>query len=76
MNSINDNKVQLNYGIHKGTLMSRDTNSREFESLDEAKKYLDEEERFIKGFGYMIWFAYIKMSDGKEYSIHPGNSYI
>lgn len=68
-------KFMLVHGIHKGTLMSRDTGQQEFDSMEACEEYLDQQEAFYRSIGYMIWFAYVIDPDGKRTSIHPGNSY-
>ena len=69
-------KNKLSWGIHRGTIMSRDVGDpKPCHSLDEAKKMaivIDEESRQT---GYMLWFASWYDENGKTHEAHPGNSY-
>ena len=71
-------KWELHYGIHRGTLMSRDTGVIERDTLEECRQYVAEEDQWLRSIGYMFWYAYAiePGSDGKkQITLHPGNSY-
>lgn len=66
---------RLSYGIHRGTLMSRDTGSKNFATLAECKADVAKMESDFRRMGYMIWFAEAHGPDGQKERVHAGNSY-
>ena len=61
-----NDKFILSIGCHRGTLTSRDSENRTFDTYDEAhKSYLDSKAGW-KRFGYVVWFAKITAPDGQE----------
>lgn len=68
----------LHYGIHRGTLTSRDSTlpTWEYGSVDECraalKRHMDD---FYTGIGCFIWFAYAIAPDGTKYRIARGADY-
>lgn len=68
------------YGIHRGTLTSRDsTDPREFETEEEARAY---GEQIAKSFnradgtdsiGCHLWFLKMYRPDGTTVALRPGN---
>lgn len=62
-----DKKYTLMHGIHRGTLMSRDTGRPEdFDTYEAAYKAYQEHRREYERIGYMIWFANITAPDGTK----------
>lgn len=59
---------RLHVGIHRGTLMSRDTDNPEggFESLEAAKKHYLEGKANWGAWGYQCWFAYAFPPNGTD----------
>lgn len=55
-----DNKWRVSYGIHHGTMMSRDSDDQYFDTEDEARDAL---RKILSSFnprdrfGYYLWFA-------------------
>ena len=68
-------KWQLSIGCHDGTLTGRDSELREFDSLEECKNNLKESERFWNSIGHFVWFATAYGPNGEELSLHPGTPY-
>jgi hypothetical protein len=61
-----DGKYILNYGIHRGTLMSRDLgDSFEFDTEEKAIQKAKELKKEYADMGYYIWFANIQKPDGQ-----------
>lgn len=66
----------LEFGIHQGTVISRDSDSiGGFESLQACIDELAKKERFFNSIGYVIWYANAVSPSGERQSIHKGNSY-
>jgi len=68
---------KLHYGIHRGTLMSRDVaNPIEVDSKESAKVKANELDEYFAKMGYKLWFAHYREIPGKDYvAVHEGNSY-
>ena len=68
---------KLHYGIHRGTLMSRDVGDiLDIVSEDAARKKAIELEEGYKKMGYMLWFAHYKDTPESEFvEVHEGHSY-
>ncbi len=62
-------KVKLNIGCHRGTLTSRDSEVREFDTEDEAMQSYRESRKFYHSIGYQVWFATITLPDGKNVTL-------
>ncbi len=61
-------KYVLKWGIWRYTLISRDTGEpQEFDTREEAIKYLESREKDFKNIGYAIWFANLYHGDEKEH---------
>lgn len=61
-------KWKLTWGIHRGTLMSRDTgNPKECDSLEDCKAEANRLAASFEeqGFGYRMWFATAHGPDGQ-----------
>ncbi len=66
----------LNYGIHNGTLMSRDSDtSHGYQSLEAVQAHYAESMRNVQGFGYMCWFAYAVPPEGDRIEIDTPRPY-
>jgi hypothetical protein len=72
---MSDKQWRLSIGIHKGTLMSRDTDNRTFNSLEECKRDVRQTEENMARIGYYIWFAKAYGPDGEEIKLHEGTPY-
>lgn len=68
-------KWKLSIGCHKGTLMSRDSDQVELDSLEACEEYVKESEKFWQQIGYFVWFANAFAPDGTKHQLHPGTSY-
>ncbi len=72
----NANGWRLFHGIHRGTITSRDTRSKDgLASLEECKQELAKHEAFYRSIGYVIWFATAYSPEGVAHKIHPGNAH-
>lgn len=57
----------LNIGCIQGDrLTSRDSETRTFDTYEEAIENIVQSERFWKSIGYSVWFAVVTDKDGKE----------
>lgn len=55
----------LTIGIHAGTLISRNIgNPRTFATKEEAMKVYQDDKKWYRRMGYMIWFANLTDPDG------------
>jgi hypothetical protein len=70
-----DRKWRLNMGCHRGTLMSRDSNTEEYDSLEACKSAVASAEKFWASIGYFVWFANAYGPDGEQVQLHVGTSY-
>ena len=61
-----DKKFVLQIGCHRGTLVSRDNEAREFDTYEEAYVSYLESKAAWKRIGYMVWFADIVAPDGAK----------
>jgi hypothetical protein len=60
-------KWRLGWGIHRGTIMSRDIGQpKTFDSREEAVKAVEELKRDFAKMGYVLWFATLTSPDGQE----------
>ena len=67
MTDIKQEKYILDHGIHRGTLMSRDSGRpEEFETYEKAYQAFLDHKKFYRTIGYMIWFASITAPDGTK----------
>ena len=68
---------KLHYGIHRGTLMSRDIAEVDVESEEAAKVKANELSEHFSKMGYQLWYAHYRAVPGSEYVVvHKGNSYV
>ncbi len=66
----------LNYGIHQGTLMSRDVGQpTEYDSREEAMAAAAANREYYRQIGYKIWFATITDPNGKRTQIESNPYY-
>ena len=76
---MNENKWYVSYGIHRGTLMSRDTATEYFENEQDARDYFStiiaSYQPGKDRFGYVLWFASLYNADGKQVSQVNGYPY-
>lgn len=64
----------LHIGCHRGTFISRDSEVRKFDALEEAEKSYQESHDFWKSIGYVVWFANVKDDNGNVIKSWPGHS--
>lgn len=55
---------KLNIGCHRNTIISRDSEVREFDSRQEAYDDYLSAKKFWRSIGYIVWFAKITHPDG------------
>ena len=65
----------VKHGIHRGTLVSRDSTVDEFETEEEAREYFNKQKRWYKSNGYQIWYACLITPEGKQITLERGNPY-
>ena len=58
-------KYTLNIGCWRGTLASRDSEQRKFDTLEEAKQSIEDSVLLWRRIGYYLWFAEIKSPEGE-----------
>ena len=75
MNEKTNEKFTLNIGCHRGTITSRDSESRTFDTYQEAHKSYLESKSFWRGIGYVVWFADIIAPDGTKTSPESNTCY-
>ena len=68
-------KWKLYIGCHKGTSVSKESQLREHNSLEDCKCDVNESEEFWGNMGYFVWFAKAVGPDGKVVSLHKGTPY-
>jgi hypothetical protein len=68
-------KWELHIGWHKGTLLSRDSEIRELDSLEECQRSLAKSEKSWATLGYFVWYARAVNPDGEKFLLHPGIPY-
>ena len=66
---------KLHIGRHKGTAASRDSEVRQFDSLDECVNSYERSRGIWRSTGYQVWFARAVDGDGDTVKTWPGNSY-
>lgn len=66
MNEDTKKKWALNYGCWNGTISSRDSGVEKFDTLEQAKQFLANQERFWATIGYRKWFATVRGPEGQE----------
>jgi hypothetical protein len=70
------NKNLLTWGIHKGTLISRDVGRpKPCNSLEKAQKMANSINEESRRTGYMLWFATWYDENGNQHKVHLGNDY-
>ena len=62
-------KYILNIGCHRGTLTSRDSEVRKFDTENEAMQSYQKSRKFYHSIGYQVWFATITLPDGKKIAL-------
>lgn len=65
---------KLHIGCHRNSIMSRDSQTREFETKEEAIKSYQFSRNFFHSIGYVVWFAKIESPEGKVTELES-NSY-
>lgn len=70
-----EGKWTLSIGCHRKTLMSRDTDCREHDSLENCKEDVRKSEEFWSSIGYYVWFARATGPNGEEVKLHEGTQY-
>lgn len=73
---MSNEKWVLSHGVHKGTLMSRDSSMpEEFDSEADALAAFYDHKKFYRSIGYVVWFATLKAPDGSERTIEQNSNY-
>lgn len=65
----------LAYGIHRGTLMSRDCGQETCASLQECQNLAKKIETDMRSIGYQIWYAHANGPNGERETVLQGNPY-
>jgi len=66
----------LNYGIHRGTLISRDCVCEEYNTEKEAHQAFVAKQEYHTKTGYNVWYAYIVTPNGDKIQLaEPNISY-
>lgn len=68
-------KWTLKLGCHKGTVDSRDTDEREFDTFEECRESFQKTQDVWLRFGYFIWYAEAIGPNGEQEKLHPGTPY-
>ncbi len=68
-------KWYLHLGCHRGTVMSRDSEVTELNSLDECREMVARMHITWAKCGYYIWFAYAMSPQGQRTELHKGVPY-
>lgn len=63
----------LNHGIHRGTITSRDSETQEYETEQEARNSFEKQRKWYTQYGYVIWFAYLISPSGEKIVLDSGN---
>lgn len=71
----NEEKWRLNIGCHNGTHISRDIETRTFNTLEDCRKNVAESEAAWKEIRYFVWFAKAMSPHGEEIKLHEGTPY-
>jgi hypothetical protein len=66
---VSEGKWGVHHGIHRGTLMSRDSGYREYDSREEAIEDFERARQDYVSFGYLTWFAYLIDDQGNQTSL-------
>lgn len=74
-----ENEWRVNWGVHKGTLTSRDISMATFFDEEAARnKYKEVINQWQRGndpFGYMLWFVELRDPDNNVIERHSGYPY-
>ena len=57
-------KWGLKYGIHRNSIISRDSDYSEFDNCEDAIKSYHSRKKFHNEMGYFVWYAIIVAPDG------------
>lgn len=68
-------KWSLSIGCHKKTRISRDSENRTHNSLEECRRDVKESEKCWARIGYYVWFARATGPDGEVVELHEGTPY-
>lgn len=67
---------ELRFGIHTGTMMSRDAeNPLKCASLDEAKTVFAERLKGARSIGCKVWYAYAARPNDERVELAPSEPY-
>ncbi len=66
---------KLHIGCHAGSIVNRDSEVRQFDTLKEAEESYEKSRSFWASIGYMVWFANVHDAKGEIVKTWPGNSY-
>lgn len=68
-------KWTLHIGCHRKTLMSRDSDVREHDSLEDCRSDVKNSEECWARMGYYVWFAYAVGPNGEKVKLHEDTPY-
>lgn len=70
---MSEGKWVLQHGIHRGTIISRDSAESEYDTREEAIRAFLENKRRHASWGYVIWFAYLISPEGVKEVLDAGS---
>ena len=66
---------EIKYGIHRGTLTSRDVGEpKNFGTRDEAISWFKDEQAWLRSIGYVFWYCHLFDENGSMETLEQ-NSY-
>jgi hypothetical protein len=68
-------KYTLHHGCHRGTITSRDSTSRKYDTYEDAHDAYLRHKEFYESIGYQIWFAEIIKPDGSKVILEENPCY-
>lgn len=71
----NDKPFRLHIGCHSGTMVSRDSTTEHYSTLEEAREAIRKSEEFYSQIGSYLWFATVYDKDNKRVHNVNGVSY-
>jgi len=69
------NRWRLNFGVHRDTLLTRDSEINEYDSEEEARKNFEQLKEWYESFGLKIWYADLYPPEGEKTVLDKGILY-